>query len=212
MGDKSMKTTDARCPLPKERVDWWEERCTHYPERRAVLLPLLHDLQEHVGKLDKNAMIWAADFVGITPVEVQGVATFYWMYDLEERAKFRVAVCHNISCALRGKDKILDVIEEETGIKGGHHIQHEGDWSVRTVECMGACSTAPMMEINGRYYEALTPEKARKVLQDLAAGKEPESTTPWDTEIRPTTPETLPALPGSRLARSYKEDQEAQRS
>ncbi|MEZ5988505.1 MAG: NAD(P)H-dependent oxidoreductase subunit E [Planctomycetota bacterium] len=191
---------DVRSPLPDERVRWWEERCTHFPERRAVLLPLLHDIQDHAGCLDRDGMTWAARFVGISPVEVYGVATFYWMYDLEPRPRFKLSVCHNISCDLRGKDAILDVIEEELGIRPGHHPHTEGEFCVRTVECMGACSTAPMMEVNGRYFEALTPDKARAVLRDLKDGREPASTTPWDTELRPALPAALPTHPGERLA------------
>ena len=80
---------------------------THFPEKRAVLLPLLHDVQDHAGCLTRDGMRWVAEFTGITPVEVWGVASFYWMYDFEPRAKWRIAVCHNISCDLRGKDAFV---------------------------------------------------------------------------------------------------------
>ena len=163
---------NGRTPLPEDRVRYWEARCTHYPQRRAILLPLLHDLQDHVGYISKDAMVWAADFVGISPVEVYGVVTFYWMYALEERAKFRIAVCHNISCDLRGKDAVLLAIREELEIDPKTGRSEDGDWSLETVECMGSCTTAPMMDVNGRYFEELCTDSVRKILVDIRSGKE----------------------------------------
>lgn len=171
MTDSANTSAAGASPLPADRVAWWEERRTHFPEKRAILLPLLHDLQDHTGCLTKETMRWAADFVGITAVEVYGVATFYWMYDYESRAKHRIAVCHNISCDLRGKDEILAAIRDELEIPHDSKISADGEWSLRTVECMGACTTAPMMDINGRYFEELTPERTREILAEIRSGK-----------------------------------------
>jgi len=158
-------------PLPPERVEWWRKRVTHFPEARAVLLPLLHDLQDHVGCLTREALRWAADFVGITPTEVCGVATFYWMYEYEPRARRQIAVCHNISCDLRGKDQVLEAIRDELGLAPGQRKTDDGEWSLRTVECMGSCTTAPMMAINGEYFENLDPAKTRAILEEIRSGK-----------------------------------------
>jgi NADH-quinone oxidoreductase E subunit len=164
--------------LPADRVAWWRERMTHFPEKRAVLLPLLHDVQDHAGCLTRDGMRWVAELTGITPVEVWGVATFYWMYDFEPRARWRIAVCHNISCDLRGKDAIVQAIRDELGIEAGGKTSADGCWSLCTVECMGACTAAPMMDVNGRYYEELTPEKTRQILQRIREGNEPLPDTP----------------------------------
>lgn len=180
-------------PLTEERIAWWRERITHFPEPRAVLLPLLHDLQDHNGCLDRETLLWAAAFVGISPVEAYGVATFYWMYDFEPRAKHCIAVCHNISCDLRGKDRILEAISQELGIQADKQSSADGEWSMQTVECMGACTSAPMMAINGEYFENLTPEKAREILAGIRSG---EITLPPRVAA-------LPPLPGGRLAFSY---------
>ena len=195
-----MSTDSVECPLPEERLRYWEERRTYFPNPRAVLLPLLHDLQEHCGHVSRDAMRWAADFVGVTPVEVFGVASFYWMYDFEPRARKRIAVCHNISCDLRGKDAIVQAICEELGIPDDERPGHgkawksaDGEWSVQTVECMGSCTTAPMMDVNGRYFEELTPETVRSILQLIKDGK----------EALPQEPADLPPALGDKLAHSY---------
>ncbi len=189
------KTDAIEAPLPEDRVAYWTERKTYYPNPRAILLPLLHDLQEHQGHISKHAMVWAADFVGITPVEVYGVATFYWMYDLEPRAKKRIAVCHNIACDLRGKDAILEAIREELGLEDGQKQSADGEWSLVTVECMGSCTTAPMMDINGKYFEELTPDKVKSILQLIREGK----------EALPEWPDVQPESLKEKLSTSYAE-------
>lgn len=198
MTDAPENTSETPCPLPKERVAWWQQRLRHFPRRRAVLLPLLHDLQDHAGCLTKRAMQWAAEFVGVTPVEVYGVATFYWMYDYEPRARHRIAVCHNISCDLRGMDRIVETIQRELGVESDGRPSADGEWSLRTVECMGACTAAPMMDINGCYYENLTPERTREILRDLKSGR----------QAAPTAPAPLPPLP--EVAWTYDIEEAAQ--
>ncbi len=188
-----METSTTKAPLPPDRTAWWERRKACFPEARAILLPLLHDIQDHRGLVDGEAMQWAADFVGISPVEVYGVLTFYWMYDLEPRAKRRIAVCRNISCDLMGARRIVEALEDELGLecdRGG-----DGDWSLRTVECMGACTAAPMMDVNGRYFEELTPEKAREIVRAIREGRE---------EV-PEGPAEFAPVPAN-LARSWTEE------
>ena len=180
------------CPLPKERVQWWESRKTCFPHPRAILLPLLHDIQDHRGRLGREEMAWAADFVGISPVEVFGVLTFYWMYDQGPRAKFRIAVCRNISCDLRGAQKIVHALEEKLGIQADKPVKEGATFSLREVECMGSCTTAPMIDVNGKYFEELTPEKALEIMDQIEKG----------IISLPPEIETLPEVP-KNLAHSY---------
>ncbi len=161
----------------------------HFPEKRAVLLPLLHDVQDHRGCIDRESMRWVAEFVGISPVEVYGVLTFYWMYEMEPRARYRIAVCRNISCDLRGARAIVEALEDELGLECGGR---NGDWSLRTVECMGACTAAPMFDVNGRYFENLTPDEARRIVRAIRDGE----------ERVPEGPAALPPLP-ERTARRW---------
>jgi NADH:ubiquinone oxidoreductase subunit E len=137
-------------------------------------------------------MAWAASFVGISPVEVLGVLTFYWMYDRSPRAKFRIAVCRNISCDLRGAQEIIHALEKKLGIESDKPAKEGAKFALREVECMGSCTTAPMMDVNGSYFEELTPEMALEIIDQIEKG-----------EISlPPQIETLPEVP-KNLAHSY---------
>jgi NADH:ubiquinone oxidoreductase subunit E len=155
--------------FPAEKIAAWKRLKARYQNPRAALIPVLHEIQDHVGHLDRASMEWAAAFFDIPPIEVQATATFYWMFRTGPEGKFRIAVCKNISCDLRGKDEVLRAIEEVTGLKADHHPQTSPDglWTLRLVECMGACSSAPMMDINGEYHEWLDYEKTRTILERL---------------------------------------------
>ncbi len=191
-GKTMSAASPSACPLPKERVQWWEGRKTCFPHPRAVLLPLLHDIQDHRGMLGREEMAWAAEFVGISPVEVLGVLTFYWMYDRNPRAKFRVAVCRNISCDLRGAKEIVHALEKKLGIQSDKPVKEGASFALREVECMGSCTTAPMMDVNGSYFEELTPEKALEIIDQIEKG----------VIALPPEIETLPEIP-KNLAHSY---------
>jgi NADH-quinone oxidoreductase subunit E len=156
-----------------ERIAAWDRLVARYPQKRAALLPILHDVQEDLGCLTPAAMEWVGEYLGLAPAEVLGVATFYWMYDLQPRATHRIAVCRNIACDLRGKDRVLHCLEERLGIKPGQKTV-DGQFSLREVECMGACTAAPMMDINGVYHENLDPSKVQAVLDRLLAEPETE--------------------------------------
>ncbi len=190
----SASSTSAACPLPKERLQWWEDRKTCFPHPRAVLLPLLHDIQDHRGMLGREEMAWAAEFVGISPVEVFGVLTFYWMYDRNPRAKFRIAVCRNISCDLRGASEIVKALEKRLGIEADKPVKEGATFALREVECMGSCTTAPMIDVNGSYFEELTAAKALEIIDQIEKG----------VIALPPEIETLPEVP-KNLAHSYGE-------
>jgi len=154
----------------KARIESWKKLCARYPQKRAALLPMLHDVQEDLGSVTPEAMEWLAHFLDLSPAQVEGVVTFYWMYDLEPRAKYRLAVCRNIACDILGKDHILQCIERKLGIKPGAHTK-DHLFSVREVECMGACTAAPMLDLNETYHENLTPEKVEKLIDALLAAE-----------------------------------------
>ncbi len=155
--------------FPEEKVKRWKEMMARYPDPRAALIPVLHEVQEETEWLSREAIEWVAELFGIEPVEVLSTASFYWMFRLEPQGKYRISVCRNISCDLRGKDEVLKAIKDVTGMEPDHHVvkSEDGLFSLRLVECMGACSQAPMMDINGTYYEHLDYEKTRKILEGI---------------------------------------------
>ncbi len=132
-----------------------DEIATHYPERRAALIPALHRCQEELGGwLSPEVLEACARFLGLEPVEVFGVASFYPMFHLRPVGKRVVSVCHNITCELRGAGSVLERVCALTGAEPGG-TSADGEYSVKTVECQGACANAPMLDIDGVFHENL---------------------------------------------------------
>ncbi|MEM7515663.1 MAG: NAD(P)H-dependent oxidoreductase subunit E [Planctomycetota bacterium] len=153
--------------LTPELVKEFEELITHYPEKRAGLIPALHRCQEELGgHLTPEIMEDCAEFFGLEPVEVFGVASFYPMFRFSKPGKHVVNVCHNISCALRGAEDLISKVCEVTGAPDGGKSE-DGKFSVQRVECQGACASAPMFEIGGEYYENLDLARAEQILKGL---------------------------------------------
>jgi len=156
-------------PLPPTLVRELEELVSHYPERRAALIPALHRCQEECGGwLSPETLEACAAFFELEPVEVFGVASFYPMFHLRPAGKHVVGVCHNISCALRGAEQILAHVCERTGARPGRKgTSPDGRFTVLRVECQGACANAPMLEVGGEYHEDLDLAKVDQVLDQL---------------------------------------------
>ena len=155
-----------------------------YPEgrQRSAVMPLLDLAQRQVGA-ETNTQGWlpipVIEFVGrelaMPVIRVLEVATFYTMYNLAPVGRFHVQVCGTTPCMLRGSDDILGACYKR-GMKQGHTTP-DGLWTLTEVECMGNCSSAPMVQINDDNYEDLTPERLDRVLDDLAAGGQPKTGT-----------------------------------
>ena len=144
-----------------------EELASHYPQRRAALIPALHRCQEeHGGWISPELMEACAELFGIEPVEVWGVVSFYPMFRTRPCGTHLINVCHNISCELRGAQEILAKVCELTGADPGE-TSSDGRFTVGSVECQGACANAPMMEIDGTYHEDLDEDKVERILGGL---------------------------------------------
>lgn len=145
-----------------------------FPTEQALLLPLLHEIQNEQGWVSMDSMRAAGEFLNLPLSKVREVASFYTMYKLEETGKVDVQICTNISCWLNGADKVLACAERKLGIKSGHTTA-DGKFTLSQVECLAACGTAPAMMINEDYYENLTETELEKILDqansDLDAGK-----------------------------------------
>ena len=156
--------------LPSALVEEFPELCTHYPEKRAALIPALHRCQEELGGwLSPDTMEAVAAFFELEPVEVFGVASFYPMFHLKPRGKHLISVCHNISCDLRGATDILDEACEVTGCTPGG-TSDDGEFTVVRVECQGACASAPMLDLDGVYHENISREDVRRILGNVKKG------------------------------------------
>lgn len=141
---------------------------SRYPEgkHKSALLPVLHLAQEEFGGwLDVPVMDYVAEILKITPIEVYEVATFYSMYNMKPVGKYLFEVCQTGPCMLRGSDDIIDYIKNKLGIKVGETTP-DGMFTLKTVECLGACGYAPMMQLGKTYREHLTPEKVDAIIDE----------------------------------------------
>lgn len=143
-----------------------EKIAQRYPKRRSALLPALFLAQKKYGYLTKEAMEEVASILGLLPVQVYEVATFYTMFNKKPVGKFHVQVCTNVSCSLLGSEMIVDCLEKKLGIKVGETTKDKL-FTLSEVQCLGSCGTAPMMQINDTYYENLTEEKVENILNEL---------------------------------------------
>ena len=137
-----------------------------YPDKQSALLPALWIAQREAGYLSEPVMIDVAELLDLTPVQVYDVATFYYMYHLKPVGKFHIQVCKTLSCALVGAGSIIAHLQMRLGIEF-HQTTPDGLFSLGTAECLAACGSGPMMQINEDYYEHLTHPKVDQILDDL---------------------------------------------
>jgi NADH-quinone oxidoreductase E subunit len=137
-----------------------------YPNSRSAVMPALYLAQEHFGYISEAAVQWVAERLDLAPVQVMEVATFYTMYYKKPVGKYHVQVCRTLSCAIRGSKNICEYLKERLGVEP-HEITPDGQWSFEQVECLGSCGTAPMCQINDRFFENLTVEKLEEVLNQI---------------------------------------------
>jgi NADH-quinone oxidoreductase subunit E len=155
---------DPPANLPEQLVREFDELVSHYPQRRAALIPALHRCQEELGGwISPETMEACAAYFELDPVEVYGVVTFYPMFKLAPPGKHVVKVCHNIACDLRGAEELLAHVCSKTGAPVGG-TSADGRFSVETVECQGACANAPMIDLDGVYHEDLDTSKVDQLL------------------------------------------------
>lgn len=137
-----------------------------YPIKRSALLPLLYLAQAEEGYVSEAAMKEIAGLLRLTPPQVYETVTFYTMFNLKPLGRFHIQVCKSLMCALVGSDTVLAWMKTKLGIGPGETTADKL-FTVSAVECLGACGTGPMMQINDDYYERLTEEKVDRILADL---------------------------------------------
>ena len=151
-----------------------EKIIAKYPAGRqqSALLPLLDLAQrQHGNWLPRAAMDYVAGLLDIAPIRAYEVATFYTMFNLNPVGTWFVQICTTTPCWLRGSDEIVKACEHKLGI-GLNETTPDGKFTLKEVECLGACVNAPMVQINDDYYEDLTAESMKAILTALVEGRE----------------------------------------
>ncbi len=151
-----------------EKLNKVAEIISRYPEgkQKSALLPVLHLAQEEFGGwLDVPVMDYVATLLNIEPIEVYEVASFYSMYNLKSVGKYMFEVCQTGPCMINGSDTIIDYIKQKLNIAVGETTT-DGMFTLKTVECLGACGYAPMMQLGKNYREHLTKEKVDAIIEE----------------------------------------------
>jgi NADH-quinone oxidoreductase subunit E len=152
----------------EEKLKKVSELIGRYPDgkQKAAILPVLHLAQEEFGGwLSVETMDYVATLLSIEAIEVYEVATFYSMYNLKPVGRYIFEVCQTGPCMLRGSDEIIDYIKKKLGIGVGETTA-DGLFTLKTVECLGACGYAPMMQLGKYFREHLTPEKVDQIIEE----------------------------------------------
>jgi NADH-quinone oxidoreductase subunit E len=145
----------------------YSDMLTHYPIKRSVLVPMLLYIQDELGYLTDEAIHEIGQRLDISDLEVRNVISYYSMLRTKPAGKYNIQVCTNICCMVRGGEEIFDHCKKKLGI-GHKGVTADGVFSLEEVECIGACSWAPAIQVNYDFHENLTPEKVDEVLESYA--------------------------------------------
>ena len=180
--------------LTRENTALAREIIARYPRPRSALIPLLHLAQEQDGYVTEDAMEHLGELVGITAAEVLGTCSFYEMFKLHPVGRYVVNVCTDISCMLLGGFELLEHAEEVLDVKAGNTTA-DGTFTLEDVECQAACTEAPSLQVNYRYFTTLTHADFDQLIEDVRAGR-------LDGDIPPhgTLQRTRQRIPADRAA------------
>ncbi|MEU0069701.1 NADH-quinone oxidoreductase subunit NuoE [Streptomyces sp. NPDC006332] len=151
------------------------EIIARYPDSRSALLPLLHLVQSEEGHVTRTGMRFCADVLDLTTAEVTAVATFYSMYRRRPSGDYQVGVCTNTLCAVMGGDAIFETLQEHLGVGNGETTD-DGKVTLEHIECNAACDFAPVVMVNWEFFDNQTPATAKRLVDDLRAGRPVEPT------------------------------------
>ena len=152
--------------LSSETLGRIDEVIARYPMKRSALLPALWLAQKEQGFCSLEAQGQIAERIGVSPAFVAGVVSFYTMFHTQPVGRHVIDVCTTVSCWLRGSDDLVRHLEQKLGIKVGETTSNR-KFTLRTVECLGSCGTAPMCQLDDDYHEELTFERIDKILDGL---------------------------------------------
>jgi NADH-quinone oxidoreductase subunit E len=153
---------------PETLYEAVQEVRTQYPTRRGAVLPALHLTQEAYGWLSPQALEACSDAIGYSPAYCQAVASFYDMFFLAPVGTHVIDICTNLACALRGAGALVDAFEQELGVAIGGTTE-DGTITLRKAECLGGCSWAPVVAVDERYRERVSPADVPQIVADARA-------------------------------------------
>jgi len=162
-----MSDADILSDHVREEIERWKAR---FPEdrQRSAVIGALHAVQhENDGFLTAELMNGVADYLDLPTIQVYEVATFYSMFQTKPVGRHNVAICTNVSCMLRGAEELVEHVENKLGTKTGESTEDGRIYLKREEECLAACCGAPMMMVDHKYYENLTPAKVDEILDGL---------------------------------------------
>jgi NADH-quinone oxidoreductase subunit E len=134
--------------------------------KTSLVLPLLHCVQDANGYVTEADAAAIADYIGMPPIQVIEALTWYTMFDREPQGRYVIKVCRNIACSLRGSEQVLAHLRQKLGIGIGETTP-DGKFTLKTVECLASCGTAPAMQVNRTYHEQLDAAKLDRILESL---------------------------------------------
>ncbi len=137
-----------------------------YPNSNSAVMPALYLVQEELGSLTKEGIAWVAEQLSMPAVQVMEVASFYTMYYKKPVGRYHVQVCRTLSCMVRGAPELTATLEKKFGCHA-HQVTKDGMFSFEEVECLGSCGTAPMCQVNDRFFENLDSEKLSALLEEI---------------------------------------------
>jgi NADH-quinone oxidoreductase subunit E len=132
--------------------------------KREDLIPLLQEIQDHLGYLSEEAIVKTGSFLGLSTTKIFGLATFYDRFRFIPLGKIQIRICHGTSCFLNGSQAIINKIREETGVMPGQ-TSRDGNFSYEIVSCMGGCCNGPVINVNGQYYTHIKAEKLPELIK-----------------------------------------------
>lgn len=164
-------------PFFADRQEVVSEILGRYPDygRRSAVMPLLWEVQRAERHISEARIHEIAEIIGIQPTEVKGVMSFYSTYHEHPVGKYHLQICSTLACSLAGSDELYDFVAEETGLVNGE-TDHEGRFSIQKVECLGSCTTAPVLQINDDYYENVSRSRCKFLLDAM---KQDNLPAPW---------------------------------
>ncbi len=164
--------------LAKPTVDEITARAARYPSKQSAIIPALWAVQHEQGYVTKEAMGEIAQILGMPPSLIEATASFYSMFLTRPEGRDDVVICVNAPCMLRGADETVAYVEQQLGVRDGETTTDGAITWHSTIECLGACGGAPMMQVDHRYEENLTPERIDAIIQQLRTNPAPHGAKP----------------------------------
>ena len=179
--------------LPPSLDAKFTELLGRYPVKRSALIPMMLYAQDQFGFLSDDMLEEIAKRVGINLIEVTETLAYYSMLRRKPEGRYHIQVCTNISCMLRGGNELFQHVQKRLGI-GNKEVSPNGTFSLEEVECIGACTGAPAIQVNYDYHENLDPSKIDTIFEQLEQGKRPKPVSVISGAIHERHPAEVPVI------------------